>query len=285
MGLSVYIRQAVENGEVIFPGDPKLYGFCQTCDEHMPGDRLKCLQCLKSLRSAVGFASQYMNNPIDEEAIEFKTPWIQEVSISGQLAADLAHQAGYLTVDPALRLKETTDSAGFAVTKVGPDNLIYVLEAYAKKVDTQGLIDEIFRLCDLYQIQRVGIEVVSAQLALILPLKKEMQRRRHFFTIDELKTSTKETKATRIRGLIPYYANGQILHRNGLVELKEQLIQFPRNLHDDIIDALAYQIPYWKTYKAATSPRKSAPYLSAQWYIDHKRPSRMDQLFKEYKRR
>jgi hypothetical protein len=31
-----------------------------------------------------------------------------------------------------------------------------------------------------------------------------------------------------------------------LVALEEQLIEFPKGAHDDIIDAMAYQVKYWK---------------------------------------
>jgi predicted phage terminase large subunit-like protein len=285
MAFSVYIRQAIENNQVIFPGNAKMYGFCKECKDHKTGDRLKCLACLKKQRSAFGFAAQYMNNPIDEEAIEFKSVWFQETPITGDIASELKSQAGYLTVDPALRLKETNDPAGFVVTKIGKNNLVYILEAYAKRVNTQGIINEIFHLVDLYDIQTVGIETVGAQIALEFPLKQEMRKRHRFFKLDLLKTSTQETKAARIRGLIPYYANGQVMHRYGLTELKEQLIQFPRNMHDDIIDALAYQVQYWKTYSGQLKKPRSIPYLSAQWFMNQRIPGRMDQLFKEYKRR
>ena len=48
-------------------------------------------------------------------------------------------------------------------------------------------------------------------------------------------------KETRIRGLIPRYANNDIYHIIGECDdLESELIRFPRGKHDDVIDALAY---------------------------------------------
>lgn len=275
-----FVRKAVDDsGTVVFPNM-----VCKDRTDPDWEDKI-CLEFQKEILGPFEFSCQFMNNPIDESAIEFKDSWIQEQPISGETASVLNFEPGYLTVDPALRLKETNDPTGFVVSKIGPGNLIYILEAYSKKTDTQGLIDEIFKLVALYNIKTVGIETVGAQLAIIHPLKQEMRLRKVFFKIDELKTSTRETKAARIRGLIPYYANGQVIHRLKLSELKDQLIQFPRALHDDVIDALAYQIPYWKAYKDPIKKKRPAPYMSVNWFMNQKTTNRMDDLFKEYKRR
>jgi phage terminase large subunit-like protein len=95
----------------------------------------------------------------------------------------------------------------------------------------------------------VKIETVAAQIMLLDLLRNKMREIGVFFTIEETKTSTAETKVMRIRGLIPYYANGQILHAPGLSDLEGQLLEFPRGTHDDIIDALAYHQTDWKVVK------------------------------------
>ena len=44
------------------------------------------------------------------------------------------------------------------------------------------------------------------------------------------------------------------------------MIQFPRNAHDDILDSLAHQVPYWKSMPASAPQRDPAPYWSMNWW-------------------
>jgi hypothetical protein len=140
------------------------------------------------------------------------------------------------------------------------------MEAEQKKVNAAGLMEEIFRLVDIYKPMKVLIETVSAQVLLLDLLRDEMRKRDKFFNIEEVKTSTTETKAMKIRGLIPHYANGRIYHRRGLKELENQLLEFPRGTHDDICDSLSMQIPHWKKALVENSKSAEAPYGSINWW-------------------
>ncbi len=266
MGFAVYLRKAVEGGKVIFPGDPKIYGFCQTCAEHTYGQKLKCLECLRKSKSAHSFSAQYFNDPVDSEAVEIKTEWIRRYEYNDQTIKILGEVRGVLSIDPAVRLKETNDYTGMVVTKTAPNRLIYVVEAFQKRLSPSDLINETFRLVQIYNISKVLLETTASQILFLDLFKQEMVKRNKFFTIEEVKSSTSETKAMRIRGLVPYYANGMILHKPGLIDLEDQLLQFPRNTHDDIIDALSHQAKYWKAQPAGQVFKNPAPFGSMNWW-------------------
>jgi predicted phage terminase large subunit-like protein len=217
---------------------------------------------------AWGYASkncQQMNDPTDEETIEFKRHWLRTYDIAlPAVQTDLASASScLLSVDPAFRLDQTNDFSGLVLTKTGPSNTVYVLEALKAKMNAKGLIGEIFKLVDIYNPSRVLIEAVAAQIVLVELLRDEMAKRNKYFIIEEVKTSTKETKVMRIRGLIPHYANGRVLHAPGLSDLETELIEFPRGAHDDLIDALSYQVPYWKGYQS--TPVQKTPYGTMKW--------------------
>lgn len=266
MGFGVYLRKAVENGKVIFPGDPNSYGFCQVCLEHSLGQKLKCLECLRKSKSAHSFSAQYFNDPVDSEAVEIKTEWIRKYPFTDENIKLLRDVKGILSIDPAVRLKETNDYTGIVVTKVTQDRFIYIVEAIQKRMSPADLINEVFRLVDSYNVGKVLLETTSAQILFLDLFKQEMIKRNKFFVIDEVRSSTKETKAVRIRGLIPFYANGMVLHKPGLTDLEDQLLQFPRNTHDDIIDALSHQVPYWKAQPGKSTPPTLAPHGSLNWW-------------------
>jgi len=281
MSFDVFIKQAVEKGKIIFPGKKDTYGFCQTCEEHQHGEKLKCLQCLRGSKSAHSFSAQYFNDPVDADSVEFKSEWNRTFEFDAHTIKVLEKTRGLLSIDPAVTLKQTNDEVGMVVTKVPNDGLIYVLEANGKHMSPMDLINETFRLLDIYNIYKVLIETTSAQILFVSLFKQEMIKRKKFFTIEEVRSSTRETKPARIRGLIPYYSNGRILHRKGLNKLEDQLLQFPRNVHDDVIDALAHQVKYWQKMEGKVKLQGKAPMWSLDWWKKQERPvdNEMERLF------
>lgn len=260
----VYLRKAKENGKVIFPSE-----FCLTDVELAEADAVgkgkKSLESLLREKDVWEFSGQYMNDPVDIDAVEFKPFWFKTFTMDEALSLKLRNCSALLSVDPAFRLKQTNDFSGLVVTKTTPDNLVYVLEAKKKKVDAKQLVDEIFSLVATYKPWKVLVETVAAQILLTDILKDEMLKRNEFFVIEEVKSSNNETKAMRIRGLVPHYANGRIYHAPNLKDLENQLIEFPRALHDDIADALSYQVHFWKAVDGGTA-MVEAPHGSLIWW-------------------
>ena len=230
------------------------------------GLHVESMETLKRVMTPLFFSGQILNDPLDDELIEFKRDWIIHFERTPELMAKLQEYDAIMSVDPAFRMNQTNDSSGIVVTKRDTKGLIYVLEAAQFKVNPKGLIDEIFRLVGIYKPRKVLIETVSAQVMLLDLLRNRMSETGIFFTVEETKTSTLETKTMRVRGLIPYYANGQVLHAKGLNELESQLLEFPRGLHDDILDALSYHQAGWRVVKLEkTGDRSDKPYTWNWW--------------------
>lgn len=235
----------------------------------------KSLESLLRQKSVWEFSGQYMNDPVDADAVEFKQNWFQTFKMDDVLASKLNKVGAILSVDPAFRLKQSNDFSGLVVTKTTEDNLVYVLEAKHCKVNPKGLVDEIFNLVEVYAPWKVLVETTAAQIILIDLLRSEMIVKNKFFIVEEVKSSTMDTKAIRIRGLIPQYANHRIFHAPNLRDLENELIEFPRGTHDDVVDALSHQVPYWKSM--APSPTK-AEYPEGSWGYwkkNHMRPRNM----------
>lgn len=272
----------VENGQLIFPED-----FC--LKHEVPEDKDK--KSLEEIEAQLGpylFAGNYYNNPVSDELVEFKSEWFQKFSYSPEIQKKLQNAKCIISIDPATRLKESNDPTGIVVTKVDLDGFVYVLEARGNKYRPNELIQEIFKLNATYKPDYVIIETVSAQILWIDLLKQEMKRQQTFFRLEEYDPGTKETKASKIRKLIPYYARGQVFHKSNLLDLERQLSEFPRNRNDDIIDALQAQIPYW-TGKVTVSNKPSQKYTE-EWWDKLREGSRQmkgtaeTNLFKEYQK-
>lgn len=281
---SAYIRRVEENGKPIFGLE-----FCSTDVEKQDlaaqGIFKESIETLR--RNPWQFSCQYNNDPLDDDMIEFKREWFQKFERTPELMKTLANCPAILSVDPAFRLKQTNDFTGIVVAKAAPDGLIYILEAKQLKLNAAKLVEEIFRLVDVYSPQKTLIETVSAQILLLDLLRNAMKERNKFFTIDEVKTSTNETKAMRIRSLVPFYANGRVVHAAGLSDLEAQLLEFPRGMHDDIIDALAYIVPFWKSHGKGKTASNSTPYMSLDWFLNQesKPRNRLESLFSDFRKR
>jgi predicted phage terminase large subunit-like protein len=276
-----YIRKAVENGTPIFSD---IVCTDKEKEESVKnGKDVESLETLKRVMSPLFFSGQIMNDPLADELVEFKREWILKFERTPELMKMLMESPKVVSVDPAFRLNQTNDFSGLTVVARGKDGFIYVMEAKQIKVNPSQLIDEIFRLVEMYKPMKVLVETVAAQVMLLDLLRNKMRDLSKFFTIEETKSSTNETKTMRIRGLIPFYANGQILHAQGLADLEEQLLEFPRGIHDDIIDALAAHQHDWKVIKTQVQRKKEEPYTWNWWskqpIMGSKRSSSMKQLF------
>lgn len=263
--------------------------FCMTEDERIAalekGLKLESIERLKKTNRQK-FYGQYLNDPLDEEMLEFKRDWFQSFTPSPELSAKLQQVPALISVDPAFRLKQHADFTGLVVSKTLADNNVYLLEAKGIKVTPKGLVDEIFNLVRTYgNVYKVLVETVTSQIMLMDLLQAEMAKRNVYFIIEEVKPDSNEIKAVRIRNLIPHYANRRIFHAPHLVQLEEQLIEFPKGAHDDIIDALAYQVKYWRA-PFENMPEPTAPQGSYAWWHKKitKRPNVMGKLFNDFRR-
>ncbi len=72
-------------------------------------------------------------------------------------------------------------------------------------------------------------------------LDDEMRKRNMFFMVEELKDLGRN-KNVRIEGLVPRFETGSVYLKRGQTDLVDELLRFPKGAHDDLIDALSYQL-------------------------------------------
>lgn len=283
-GFDFYIRKVIEDGKVIFPE-----AICITEAEReaalAKGIKLESIERLKSSNKGK-FYGQYLNDPMDDSLLEFKREWFQPFVLQpgSVLANEFPVAPVLISVDPAFRMRQSNDDSGIVVTKTLSDNNVYICEATGKKLNPQMLVDEIFRLVDKYVlVDKVLVETVTSQIMLMDLLQAEMRRRGKFFNIHEVKPDNNEVKAARIRNLIPHYSNRRIYHAPGSWQLEDQLLEFPKGQHDDIIDALAYQVKFWRPFNMAEAKPGAFPENSMGWWKGKaaKKPTVIGKLFRD----
>ena len=147
----------------------------------------------------------------------------------------------FTTVDVAIGQKDTADYTSVCTIGVNSDNHWFLLDIDYGRKNPSEQIDAIFKAVSKWHPLTVGVEKVAYQAALEHFLIKEMPLRNIFFTIKALLAAGK--KEMRIETLQPRFVAGTIWFPMGasfLTELELELLSFPKGLHDDLIDSLAY---------------------------------------------
>lgn len=182
------------------------------------------------------FSSLYQQNPIDEENQELKRDWLQY-----RTREEVQHMVTrkFATIDSALSKSAKSDSTGVTRNYVNDANE-WNISCQRYRISSKELIDLIFTLHD-EGMEAIGIEE-GAYLSAVEPfLKDEMERRGVYPNVVTLKHGG-VMKETRIRGLIPRYENKKVFHiEQSCADLEEEYLRFPKAVHDDCLDATAYQ--------------------------------------------
>ncbi len=148
----------------------------------------------------------------------------------------------YIVGDPASsKAKKADDAVLVVIGKERDKPDWYVIEfigGTANTLDPIKYIDALFFLHKKYRPIAVGIETVGYQESLQYFIKEEQRKREVYFSVIGIKT--KKNKEEKIKGVLsPMFKAGVIHHRKDMFKFEEQLLSFPKGLHDDYIDVVA----------------------------------------------
>ena len=211
--------------------------------EHALWPEHRSLEKLKSMRDnpndqefvgSIAFAQEYQHKPFSEEDAIIKHDRIKECEPS-QAPDEYSRQARVLTVDPAASERQTADPTAMIVADLGADGNVYVRAIRNQRTSPSITAETIQNLYETYQPQVVGIEqgalgLVFRDLLAGLPvigLKPDKDKVRRLLAVSRFFEAGKVF-------LVKDIQNGQAL--------REQLIEFPKGTHDDMVDAIVYAI-------------------------------------------
>jgi predicted phage terminase large subunit-like protein len=142
----------------------------------------------------------------------------------------------FITVDPAVSIKETADYTAMAAVAITPDNQMLVLEMVRRRMEGPDIVPTAAHLSEKWGGGMIYFEKVAFQLLLI------QEARRQGLPVGELKAD--KDKLSRALPLAARMEAGRVHFRKGaswLPDLERELMVFPLDSeHDDQVDALAY---------------------------------------------
>jgi predicted phage terminase large subunit-like protein len=193
------------------------------------------------------FSCLYMNKPIRSEDMIFQPGWIEYYE------SEPIQIAVYTTVDAAITEENSNSSdPDYTVVLTAGKCLrtgrIFVLDITRERCNPGRTIEIIFEHVRKWHPLKVGIETIQYQKALAYFVRERQRKQGIYFMIEEL-THGGKAKSYRIMGMQPVFSEKLIFIRKWMQELVNELLAFPVGGHDDIIDALAMQLPMWQATK------------------------------------
>lgn len=182
-----------------------------------------------------GYSQEYLNYPLDEATAYFKKKDFLPLDTSDQ------PEEFYVACDLAISQKKARAYTVFAVASVTHKGKLRFRDIVRFRGDALDIIDELFRLQNIYKPQCFFIEQENIARTLGPILNKEMQERDTYLTVEPMQAT--QDKIKRARAL-------QARMRAGMVEFdkeaewfpsfQQELLTFPRGKYMDQVDSAAW---------------------------------------------
>ena len=178
------------------------------------------------------FANQYQNEIIPDEEKNFRVEWLRYYK---QVPSNTYR---FAFIDPAIGQKKHNDYTGINVIEVDCDGSWFLTISRRARLKPTEIVNLVFDPM-LAGCKAIGIESVAYQEALLYLVDEESRRRQVVAPVVGVKPATDKSKEMRILGLVPRFEWGRILLAQGLHDFETEYSQFPRGVHDDLLDGLA----------------------------------------------
>jgi predicted phage terminase large subunit-like protein len=184
------------------------------------------------------YSQEYLNLPIDETVAFFKRS--DFLPITDELKEK--HLNYYITIDLAIAEHERADYSVFLIAGMDEDRNIHVVDVIRDRLDGREIVDLILDLERSYRPEVIGIEEMQVSKAIGPFLREEMQRQGVFPNISKLKHGGKDKIArarsmqARVRAKTIYFNKEGDWYQT----FEDECCRFPRDTHDDQVDAFAY---------------------------------------------
>ena len=147
----------------------------------------------------------------------------------------------YATCDLAVSQAQRADYSAFVVGGMDEDGRLYCKHVIKQRMDALEIVDTILMLQKIYKPVLFGIEQGTIQKAIGPYLNEEMLKRGEFISTVLLKPSG--DKLTRARSIQARMRSGACKFdkdADWYQSFEDELLRFPRDKHDDQVDAWAY---------------------------------------------
>jgi hypothetical protein len=218
----------------------------------------------RKIQGSYIFAHQYLNEIIPGDDQDFKKEWlIYYKELPRRLTT-------VVVIDPAISLDQAACYTSIVALSCDENNHRYLRMAKRMRITATQTVDMIFKVWELLKPDRIGIESVAYQKALIQFTIAEMRKRQVTLPLHDIKRGPDKSKPMRIRSLVPWFEWQNTSVKPGLKDFEDEYLKFPRGTYVDILDALADAqeiiYPPEKLEESTKAPPPNHPDYE-KWYI------------------
>ena len=184
------------------------------------------------------YSQEYLNIPIDESNTYFKKADFLPMK-------DEDHKKKknfYISGDFAISEKERADYTAMVVGGVDEDGILHIVDVIRDRLDGLQIVDTMLMLQKLRDPLAFGIEDTQITKAIGPFLNAEMINQNTFINLVPLKPH-RQDKITRARSMQARMRAGGVKFDKAAdwyQGLEDEMMRFPRDKHDDQVDAMAY---------------------------------------------
>jgi predicted phage terminase large subunit-like protein len=184
------------------------------------------------------YAQEYLNVPLDDSYSYFRR---QDFLAMSPDQKHLERLKWYITFDFAISEDTRADYTVALVAAVDDSGLLHIRNVIRDRLDGGEIVDLILRLNQLYKPEWIGVEEGQIKKSIWSFLQEQMRRMDIYPSFLMLKPITdKESRAKAIQGRMR--AQGVRFDKEGdwYQDFEDELVRFPRDKHDDQVDAFAW---------------------------------------------
>lgn len=184
------------------------------------------------------YSQEYLNIPIDESNMMFK-----KGDFLPRREEDQKKKLNYyISGDFAISENERADYTALVVGGMDEDGILHIVNVIRERMDGLQIVDTMLMLQKVYDPIAFGIEDTQITKSIGPFLNRSMIERNTFINIIPIKPH-KSDKITRARSMQARMRAGAVKFQKNTEwyqTLEDELMRFPRDRHDDQVDAMSY---------------------------------------------
>lgn len=184
------------------------------------------------------YSQEYLNVPIDESSTYFK-----KSDFIGMVDKDYEKKLlYYVAADLAISESDKADYTAIVTGGVDEDGILYIVDVLRERLDGLEIVDTILSIQRARDPEIFGIEDTQISKAIGPFLTSEMINQNTFINLIGLKPHRTD-KHSRARSIQARMRAGGVRFdklADWYQDFEDELLRFPRDRHDDQVDAMAY---------------------------------------------
>lgn len=189
------------------------------------------------------YSQEYLNYPLDETLAYFRRADFLPIGKDKwkDIEDGYTPLVYYVGADLAISQKEKSDYSVFVIVATDSDNTIYVMDVIRARLDSKEIVETIINIQKRYEPFLFAIEDEKITKAIGPFLRDQMHAENTYPYIETYRPSTdKETRARSIQGRMRIGKVRFNKETDWYLPFEQELCNFPRDRHDDQVDAFAY---------------------------------------------